>query len=321
MTRRGLTWLVPALLAVPLVAAAQGRYALVVTGASGDPAYAEKHDQWRVALIEKLTRVFGFEPDHLLVLDEQPVAGDEPATRDGVQQAVARLQRVMRTDDLLVVVLIGHGTYDGADAKFNLVGPDLDAHEWAALLGRLPGRLVVVDTTGASFPFLAALGGPRRVVVTATDSPAQQFSTVFPEYFVGVLDDPASDIDKNGRVSMWEAFMAVSARVRQHYEQSGQLSTERPLLDDNGDGVGKEAGAPGPDGPLASQTYLDVQAVPDNADAELVELLQRRAMLEAQVEELKTRKPLLDESDYARAFEQLMIDLAKVGRAIRRKKT
>ncbi len=307
--------------AVVWPSAAQDRYALVVAGASGTPAFAEKHDRWRAALVEKLGRVFGFETDHLIVLAERPREGEQPATREGVEQAVARLQRAMRADDLLLVVLMGHGTYDGADAKFNLVGPDLAAHEWGALVRPLAGRLVLVNTTGASFPFLDAVAGPRRVIVTATDSPAQEFATVFPEYFVQALDDPASDIDKNGRVSMWEAFMFVSAKVRQHYEQRGQLSTERPLIDDNGDGVGKEAGAPGPDGPLASQTYLDAKPAPADADPELVELLQRRAMLEAQVEELKTRKPLLPEAEYAREFETVMIELAKVSRAIRRKKT
>lgn len=307
--------------AVAWPSAAQDRYALVVAGASGTPAWAEKHDGWRAALVEKLGRVFGFETDRLMVLAERPREGEQPATREGVEQAVARLQRAMHADDLLLVVLLGHGTYDGADAKFNLVGPDLAAHEWGALLRTLPGRLVLVNTASASFPFLDALAGPRRVIVTATDSPAQEFATVFPEHFVQALDDPASDIDKNGRVSMWETFMYVSAKVRQHYEQRGQLSTERPLLDDNGDGVGKEAGAPGPDGPLASQTYLDAKPVPADADAELVELLQRCAMLEAQVEQLKTRKPLLPEGEYAREFEALMIDLAKVSRAIRRKKT
>ena len=139
-------------------------------------------------------------------------------------------------------MLIGHGTFDGVDAKFNLVGPDLESADWAALLRPLPGRLVVVNTTSASFPFLERLAGPRRVVITATDSAAQRFDTVFPEYFIRALTDAAADIDKNGRISIWEAFAAASGHVRRHYQQRGQLSTERALLDDNGDGVGKEVG-------------------------------------------------------------------------------
>ena len=104
-----------------------------------------------------------------------------------------------------------------------------------------PGRRRRHDA--ASFPFLEHLAGPQRIVITATDSVAQRFDTVFPEYFVRALTDPAADLDKNGRVSVWEAFAAASMGVRRYYTQRGQLATERALIDDNGDGVGREAGA------------------------------------------------------------------------------
>ena len=90
----------------------------------------------------------------------------------------------MTRDDLLLIVLIGHGTFDGVDAKFNLVGADLESAQWAELLAGLPGRVVVVNTSSASFPFIERLTGDRRVVITATDSVAQRFDTVFPDYFI-----------------------------------------------------------------------------------------------------------------------------------------
>src|SRR5205085_1405311 len=120
------------------------------------------------------------------------------------------------------------------------------------------------------------LAGPKRIVVTATDSSAQQFETVFPEFFVRAFDDPAADQDKNGRVSIWEAFSYASAAVRQWYDQHGQLATERALLDDNGDGIGREAQNPGPDGQLARAVYVAAEA-PAAADSELA---RRRADLE-----------------------------------------
>jgi hypothetical protein len=95
------------------------------------------------------------------------------------------------TDDLVVVLLIGHGSVDEGESKFNLVGPDLSASEWAGLLKPLKARLVFVDTTGGSFPFLRRLAGPGRIVITATDSDAQQFETVFPEFFVRSFDEPS----------------------------------------------------------------------------------------------------------------------------------
>ena len=109
----------------------------------------------------------------------------------------------------------------------------------------MPGRLVVVNSAPASSPFIERLAGPRRIVISATDSVAQRFDTVFPEYFIAAFGDDGADIDKNGRTSMWEAFAWAAGAVRRYYQQRGQLPTERPLLDDNGDGVGREASAQG----------------------------------------------------------------------------
>ena len=137
--------------------------------------------------------------------------------------AVEQIRVKMKADDVLLVLLIGHGSFDGTEAKFNLVGPDLSSGEWAALLKPIPGRIVVIDSTAASFPFLEKLAGPRRVVITATDSPMQRFDTIFPEYFIKSLTDPSADIDKNGRISVWEAFTAASMAVRRYYTQRGPL--------------------------------------------------------------------------------------------------
>jgi hypothetical protein len=218
------------------------------------------------------------------------------------------------------LLLIGHGTFDGIDAKFNLVGPDLESAEWLSLLKPLPGRVVLVNTSSASFPFLERLSGPRRIVITATDSPAQRYDTVFPEYFIRALTDPGADLDKNERISMWEAFAGASASVRRHYQQRGQLSTERALLDDNGDGVGNEDTSPGDDGSLASRTYLD-ESLPGAkpTDEVLLKLLQRKATLEAEAEDLKIRRQFLPPVEYAKEFERLMIDLAQVSHDIRQR--
>jgi hypothetical protein len=306
-----------ALCLAPAVAAAEERFVLIVSGASGAEEYAAKFSAWTSELANTLTHRFNLESSRVVVLtesDEEQVASTAP----NVRRAVAHFARQMKRDDVLLVVLIGHGTFDGLDAKFNLVGPDLEAGEWAALLDRVPGRVVFVNTSAASFPFLERLAGPRRVVITATDSPAQRYGTVFPEFFIRAFADDAADLDKNGRVSIWEAFAAATAGVRRHYQQRGQLSTERALLDDTGDGVGGEAGKPGENGSLASRIYLDVPS-PGAAptDEALLRLLQRKAVLEMEVEDLKIRKAFLPAAEYATEFERLMIDLARVSRAVR----
>ena len=208
------------------LAAAGERYALVITGASGGEPYAEKYAKWRMSFVDTLRTKFHYDPQKLVVLAEAPGEGVQKSTRDNVRGAFADFRKRMTKDDQLLVPLIGHGTsLDGDEAKFNLVGPDLSATEWSELLRPLPCRLVFVNTTGASFPFLRKLAGRGRVVLTSTDAAEQQFETVFPEFFIKAFDDPAADLDRNNRVSMWEAFAYASAGVRQWFEQKGQLPT------------------------------------------------------------------------------------------------
>ena len=304
-------WLLPA------AAAAQERHAVLVFGAPGGETYADTYARWQESLVTSLRDRVGFAPERILVLAPGEQDPSRTSTRDNVRRLFSRLRTTVGADDLVLVLLIGHGTLDGESAKFNLVGPDLDSSEWGTLIDRLPGRLVFVNSSGGSFPFLERLSRPNRVVITATDSSAQRFDTVFPEHLVKALEDPATDIDRNGRISLWELFSQTSAAVRQHYEQRGQLATERALLDDNGDGQGQEAGAPGQDGALARTTYLDPDPVRAGGDPVLADLLLRQRTLEQQAEALKLRKASMPPDEWAREFERLMIELARVSHAIR----
>jgi hypothetical protein len=305
------------LVAAPV--AASERYALIVSGAHGEASYADQYAQWRQSAVTALLEKLAFDDSKILTLYDGG-DGNHAATAAVVRRSIEAIRATMRRDDLLFVLLIGHGSFDGTEAKFNLVGPDLSSTEWGALLKPLPGQVVVVDTTAASFPFLQHLAGPRRVVITATDSVAQRFDTVFPEHFVRALTDANADLDKNGRVSIWEAFAAASMGVRRHYTQRGQLATERALIDDNGDGVGRETGGEGTDGSVSSRLYLDPDtpgAAP--TDEELLLLLQQRAALQIDADELKQRRQLMTPDEYEKEFERIMVALATVSRDIRRK--
>jgi hypothetical protein len=307
------------LLAGSVQASAEQRHALIVSGAAGGAEYVAQYDRWTAQLSKTLIESLKFDPALVKVLSDTTRSADA-ATAENVRRAIASAATRMTRDDVLFVFLVGHGTFDGTDAKFNLVGPDLESVEWSALLKPIPGRVVLVNTSSASFPFLERLSGPRRIVITATDSPAQRYDTVFAEYFIRALADPAADLDKNDRVSIWEAFAAASAAVRRHYQQRGQLSTEHALLDDNGDGVGNEVTTPGDDGSLASRTYLD-ESLPgaQPTDEVLLKLLQRKATLEAEVDDLKIRRQFLPPTEYAKEFERLMIELAQVSHDIRQR--
>lgn len=309
----GLLWLI----AGSTPAAAQQRFALIVSGASGGDEYAEQYAAWTGAFVKTLTDRMKFDPTHVTVLSDTDLA-PEAATAVNVRRAIGSVRARMTRDDLLLILLLGHGTSDGEAAKFNLVGPDMESTEWASLLQPLPGQVAVVNTTAGSFPFIERLSGPRRIVITATDAVAQRFDTVFPEYFVRAFADEGADLDKNGRISIWEGFASASAAVKRHYQQRGQLSTERALLDDNGDGVGRSAAEKGNDGSQATRTYLD-ENLPGAAptDEALIALLQRKALVEADLDELKIRRAFLQRDEYLEEFERIVTELARVSSAIR----
>ncbi|MEX2272995.1 MAG: hypothetical protein WD690_16090 [Vicinamibacterales bacterium] len=307
---------------------AQERFAIIVEGAPGEAKYAEQHAEWRDRLAKVLRETYKIPEQQLVILagsksaaaDAANAASMHPhglATADAVRAAFAKLGASMRAGDIALVVLIGHGTFDGEVAKFNLVGPDLAADDWKTLAEKLPGELVFVNTASASSPFLSSLSGTGHIVITATAMPAQRFHTVFAEYFIEGLAESEADIDRNGRRSVYEAFAYASRRVRQHYEQRGQLATERAMIEDDGDGKGREAGADGQDGQRASLAYLDVDRAAIVTDPALLRLMQRRDTLLADIDELKKRRLMMPPLEYDSLLEKLLIDLALVSRDIR----
>jgi hypothetical protein len=301
-------------------AAAAERYALIVSGATGGEEYALKYKSWRVSLTILLSEVYGYPDDHIIALAEEKDAEVKTPTRENIRAALVDLQRRAKSDDLVFVLLLGHGTAGaGEEAKFNLVGPDLSAEEWASLIAPISARLVFVNAASGSFPFLQRVSGRGRIVITATASAAQEYETVFPEFFLKALGDPPADADKNGRVSIWEAFNAAAAGLRKWYDDRGLMATERPLLDDTGDGLGREADDPkGTDGAIAQVTFLQPDTpIAAPAGSELGTLLRRRADMQAQVDLLRARKLNLPENEYQAELERLLLELARLDREIR----
>jgi hypothetical protein len=295
-----------------------GQYALIVSGASAGEPYAGRYERWRDALAATLRDRFHYPPDHVIVLGETAAEGVGPATRIGVQEALGELRTRVGKNDQLLVVLIGHGTAaDGDHAKFNLVGPDLSADEWASLLAPIAGHLIFVDTTAGSAPFLHTLARPGRIVLTANDTAAQQFETVFPEYLVQAFQDPAADANKDGRVSVWEAFVFASDGVRTHFEAAAQLPSERPVLDDNGDGIGREAAGEGRDGDLARATFLAPETQPATTDPAVAALIQQRAALQAALDRLRALRDRLPPDQYEAELQRLLVDIARLSQQIR----
>ncbi len=311
-----------ALMSTP-AAAQPVRHVVLIQGASGEPQFAEQHRAWLDQVATTMRDAFTIGPAQLSLLVEkveQAGAGERRATAEEVRATFARLAQSVNASDIVFVMLIGHGTGEGEAAKFNLIGPDLTVAEWNALLTPIKGRVVFVNTASVSFPFAAGLTGDRRIVITATAVPAQRYSTMFADAFGKALTAPEGDLDKNGRISMWEAFTYASRLQRQHFEQKGLLVTERALIEDNGDGVGRDAAATtGDDGMLATMTYLDAVVETRPTDSALQMLLQRQDLLTQQVDDLRRKKATMPSAEYEVAWEKLMVDLATLGAEIRKK--
>lgn len=297
------SWLI-----VPLFAgsaAAQQTHVLVVVGVPGDEEHAQKFRKWATTFIDA-TKTTEAVPDANITL-----LADRQATRENIEKAVAALAARATPSDGVVMLLIGHGSFDGRQAAFNLPGPDLSSTDWARLLGTLKAAHVAfVNTSSSSGAFLPTVASPGRVIITATKTGGERNEAEFGQYFVGAFADDAADRDRNGHVSMAEAFEYAKTRVAQAFQQKGLLLTEHATMDDGGGGQ------------LASTVFLgtgraDTALQIDMSDPALRALGAERDAIEQQVATLKLKKASMDETQYDAQLERLLMDLALKTKAIR----
>ncbi len=298
-------------------------FLLIVVGLAGDPEHGTAFEKWGASLAGAAGRL-GIEREHVILLGETGDASVKPngrATRDQIEKAFDTFARTATPDDVLLVTLLGHGSFDGTDAKFNLPGPDLSAREFNGLVRKVPTRQVVfVNTSSASGPFIDAMSGPGRTVVTATRNGAERYATLFGGFFVEALTSEAADADKNRRISVLEAFRYAKGEVTRAYEREGLLATEHALLDDNGDKEGSADPTPtGADGKVASAVSVGSTeaAVPLPTDPTLRALVLEQRELERRVEALRLLKDSMEPARYQAELERLVTELALKGREIR----
>ena len=279
-------------------------YYVTVTGLGGEPDYEQHFAMWAKD-IEK-------------ALKPAPDAKVETlvnATRDQVRTALAGIAQQAQPQDALVLMLIGHGGFDGYDYKINLPGPDLTAAELATLLDRIPAtRQLVVNMTSSSGGSIAFLRRPNRVLITATKSGTEKNATIFARYWVEALSDPAADSDKNDIVSALEAFRFADKKTVAYFEQQNRLATEHAVLEDTGKGDGVRAPSPeNGEGMLASQfPLLRIGATAAAAkDPAKVQLLANKEALEQQIDKLKYEKAAIPPDEYKKQLGALLLQLAK----------
>ncbi|MFN2405707.1 MAG: hypothetical protein ABR594_06605 [Pyrinomonadaceae bacterium] len=286
------------------------KFAVIINGAGGEPAYAKQFEQWTTELRTALSDRFGFGGTNLIVLPR--------ATAEQVKTTFTQLKSQLETNNVVFVFLIGHGSFDGKEAKFNLVGPDLAASDYNALLSSLPTkRVVVLNMASASGEFVKSLSAKGRIVITATKSGQETNATRFPGFFIAALKAADADTDQDGHTSILETFVYANRLTADFYTRAGRLATEHALLEDNGDGVGREKPEAG-EGLLARATYLDSLSIGQAAaNVATSKLLKDRTRLEAEIEQLIARKDNMPEAEYEATLERLFIELAKVNRSIK----
>jgi hypothetical protein len=299
-------------------------FLLILVGLGGDPEHAELFHKWGGELAESAAKL-GVPPEHLVYLVDEPSEGDKhvsgKATVEQIGKTFDAFAKQATADDAVYVVLIGHGSYDGRTAKFNLPGPDMSGADFNVQLKKLPTRQIAfVDTTSASGPFISDLSAPGRTIITATRNGAENFSTLFGGYFVDALTGEEADADKNRRVTMLEAFQFAKAAVQRAYDKEGLLSTEHAMLDDNGDKTGSaDPSTTAADGKVASLMAIgsaaDVASLPTDPKTRALVLEQRD--LEHRVESLRLLKESMDPAKYQSELEKLVTDLALKTREIR----
>ena len=305
----------------PRLPADPSKFAVIISGIGGDETYSTRFAKWtadlRAALVERL----GFAEERVTTLTEKPVDEELQCTADAVREVFGKLRNSVKADNQVFIFFIGHGSFNEKVPMFNLMGKDLSAADYAQLIKSLPARkVVIVNMASASGEFIKPLSGAGRIVITATRSGQEQNATRFAEYFIAALGNPEADADKNGRVSVFEAFAYATKLTGEYYEKKGLLATEHALLDDNGDGVGHAKAEEG-DGALARATYFDSLPLQQaGGDEELARLFTERLRLEGEIEQLKARKAKMNEDEYDSALEKLLIEFAKINQSIKAKR-
>jgi hypothetical protein len=283
-------------------------YFVTVAGLGGEPDY----DQRFTADANDLDRILKSSEDasHVFTLT------GANSTRQRIEDALSQVAHQAKPDDDFVLILIGHGSFDGLEYKFNLPGPDVSAAELAAWCDRIPAkRQLIVNTTSASGGSIAALDRPGRAVIAATKTGTEKNATVFARYWVEALRDPTSDVNKNDAISAIEAFDYAAAKTAAYYDSEKRLATEHAVFEDTGkhEPVRAATTDTGEGLFLANFTLVHLgSAQKAFSDPAKRDLLAKKEELEQKIDTLKYQKAAMAPDDYKQQLTQALVDLAHV---------
>ncbi|MFN2400618.1 MAG: hypothetical protein ABR543_18575 [Gemmatimonadaceae bacterium] len=296
-------------------------HVVVVTGIGGEPYYTESFHRIAVSLIEA-SRKGGVPASAVSYLRGDGVRSAQGsagfttrATRDAVESVLVKLAQSTGPEDAVLIVLVGHGSGEGPDSRFNLPGPDMSARDFARILSRFEGAAVaLVNAASSSGDFVPVLtgGDKRRVIITATKSGFERNETIFGRHFAAAFAGAGADVDKDGRVSLLEAFSYARREVEREYGTQGRILTEHAIM--------------GGDSTLARTMALNwtdatVARAGGDADAStnqrIAALEREQQQIQDRVEALKARKDRMNATDYDRELETLLVELSLKTRALK----
>jgi len=317
---RGSIGLLVPLLSSVTPAMAQESHWLIVSGLGGEDQYEELFLDWGT----RLAAAVESSATSVRLLSQDPNASEQiigPSRKENVTATLDSIAQGAAAGDQVVVVLIGHGSFEQGVSRINLPGPDMTDADFATAFEAFSDQqLIFVNTTSASGGFVATVSAPGRTLMTATKTGGERNQTRFGGFFVEALEGDAADQDKNGRISVLEAFEFARRLTLRTYEDDNKLATEHALLDDNGDGQGsEEPGRDADDGSVADRiTLASVSSVtaPQTDDPILRGLFEQRTALEEQVADLRDLRDSLDPQVYQTRLEALLLELAQLNQQI-----
>lgn len=285
------------LCAAAALPAAAAMKVVVVSGLGGDPQFEARFVQWGEQVARGMATAAG-SPDQVLLL-----AGDA-ARREAIRGHLARLATQLAPGDQFALVLLGHGSYDGSEYRFNIPGPDVTGSEIAALLDRLPSAVpqLVVNATSASGAVAEGWQRPHRIVVTATRSGGERVATRFGGFWAEAMAGGDADRDKDGRVTVQEAYDFAVRQVEDAYRADAAVATEHARIG-GGDAANFVVARLGEDALFAS-------------DGELAALRAQQDEVERRIDALRARKAQLAEDDYYAQLEPMLLEMARMGERI-----
>jgi hypothetical protein len=299
-------------------------YHLIISGSGGEQNYEERFESWGNRLRAALSTSSNVTEDELILLNENGKA-DKQSRKEIILKVFENYSSILKSEDSLIIYLIGHGSFYNAKAKLYLPGEDLRAEDLSDWLNAISARhIAIINTSSSSAPFINVLSAPNRIICTATKSEREVNATEFMEWFIEGIEDLKADRNYDEGVTIWEACLYAAEQTQAWYKREGFISTEHPILDDNGDGLGSRfideetMDVVELDGILAKQVYIRAFTISEHIPIEWVN--EYREIIGA-IEGLKEQQSKAPSESYYCDLEKYFIKAATIRRSIRKLET